>query len=49
MSVLDKLHQLSLRVLTLCGVGAVIALAVNLVTAAAMFVAQRQKKHPDRE
>jgi hypothetical protein len=44
MSLLDKLHNMSLRVLTLCGIGAVLSLAVNMITAVAMFVGQHKQK-----
>ena len=44
MSVIDKIHNLSLRVLTLCGFGALISLAVNIITALAMFAAERKQK-----
>ena len=39
MSIVDKIHNLSLRVLTLCGFGALVCLAVNIVTALVMFLA----------
>lgn len=41
---IDKLHNLSLHVLTLCGFGALISLAVNIITALAMFVSSRKQK-----
>lgn len=44
MPVIDKIHNLSLRVLTLCGFGAMICLAVNIVTALVMFAADRKQK-----
>ena len=44
MKFIDKLHNLSLRILTLCGVGAVASLAVNVCTALAMFVADHLRK-----
>ena len=44
MSIVDKIHDLSLRILTLCGFGAVVCLAVNLVSALIMLVADLQKK-----
>ena len=44
MSLIDKIHNLSLQVLTLCGFGALISLAVNIITALAMFVAERKQK-----
>jgi len=44
MKLVDKLHNLSLHVLTLCGVGAVVSLAVNICTALAMFIADQSHK-----
>ena len=44
MSVVDKLHNLSLRILTLCGFGALVSLAVNVITALVMFVSERKQK-----
>jgi len=44
MKLLDKLHNLSLHMLTLCGFGALVCLAVNLITAIAMFVADHCEK-----
>ena len=44
MKLVDKLHNLSLHILTLCGMGAVISLAVNTVTALVMLLADRAKK-----
>ncbi len=44
MKFLDKLHNLSLHGLTLCGFGALVCLGVNLITALAMFLAERCKK-----
>lgn len=44
MTVIDKLHKLSLRVLTLCGFGALVCLAVNIVTALLMAAADSKKK-----
>ena len=44
MKLVDKLHNFSLHVLTLCGVGAVVSLAVNICTALAMFIADRTRK-----
>ena len=41
---IDKLHNLSLHALTLCGFGALICLAVNIITALAMFVSSRKQK-----
>ena len=40
----DKIHNLSLRVLTLCGFGALISLAVNIFTALVLFAIQRKQK-----
>jgi len=45
MSVVDKIHNLSLRVLTLCGFGALFCLAVNIVTALVMFLADLKGKN----
>ena len=44
MKLIDKLHNFSLHLLTLCGMGAVVALAVNIVTALVMLVAERSRK-----
>ena len=44
MKLVDKLHTFSLHVLTLCGMGAVVSLAVNVVTALVMLVAERSRK-----
>ena len=44
MKLIDKLHNYSLHLLTLCGMGAVVSLAVNLVTALVMLVAERSRK-----
>ena len=44
MKLIDKLHNFSLHLLTLCGLGAVVSLAVNIVTALAMLVAERSRK-----
>ena len=44
LSVVDHIHNLSLRVLTLCGFGALLSLGVNLVTALVMFLLQRKEK-----
>lgn len=44
MRIIEKLHNLSLHVLTLCGVGAVVSLAVNVCTALVMFIAERVRK-----
>ena len=40
----DRLHHLSLWVLTLCGFGALLSLAVNVVTALTMFALERKQK-----
>ena len=45
MKIIDKIHNLSLHALTLCGAAAVVCLAVNIVTALAMFVADHLKKN----
>lgn len=47
MSIVDKIHNLSLRILTLCGFGAVICLAVNILSALIMFVADRYNRKQD--
>ena len=44
MKLVDKLHNFSLHFLTLCGVGAVVSLAVNIVTALVMLLADRARK-----
>ena len=44
MKLIDKLHNLSLHGLTLSGFAALVCLAVNIVTALAMFLAERCKK-----
>ena len=44
MKLVDKLHNFSLHALTLCGVGAVVSLAVNIVTALVMLLADRARK-----
>ena len=44
MKLLDKLHNFSLHFLTLCGMGAVVSLAVNIVTALVMLIADRSRK-----
>ena len=44
MKCIDKLHNLSLHVLTLCGIGALVSLAVNICTALAMFAAEQIRK-----
>ena len=44
MKLIDKVHNLSLHVLTLCGVGAVVSVAVNITTALVMLIADRVRK-----
>ena len=44
MKLVDKLHNFSLHVLTLCGMGAVVSRAVNSVTALVMLIADRSRK-----
>ena len=44
MKLIDKIHNLSLHGLTLSGFAALVCLAVNVVTALTMFVAERCKK-----
>ena len=44
MKLIDKLHNFSLHILTLCGIGAVVSVAVNVATALVMFVADRVRK-----
>lgn len=44
MKLIDKIHNLSLRGLTLSGVAALACLTVNIVTALTMFVAERCRK-----
>ena len=44
MKLVDKLHNFSLHVLTLCGMGAVISVAVNVTTALIMLLADQAKK-----
>ena len=44
MKLVDKLHNFSLHVLTLCGMGAVVSLAVNVATALVMLIADRSRK-----
>ena len=44
MKLIDKLHNFSLHLLTLCGMGAVVSLAVNVVTALVMLIADRSRK-----
>ena len=44
MKLVDKVHNLSLHLLTLCGLGAVVSLAVNIVTALVMLIAERSRK-----
>ena len=44
MKLVDKLHNFSLHFLTLCGMGAVVSLTVNVVTALVMLIADRSRK-----
>ena len=44
MKLIDKVHNFSLHALTLCGMGAVVSLAVNIVTALVMLIADRIRK-----
>ena len=44
MKLVDKLHNFSLHLLTLCGMGAVVSLAVNVVTALVMLIADHSRK-----
>ena len=44
MKLIDKIHKLSLHGLTLSGIAALACLAVNVVTALTMFVADRRHK-----
>ena len=44
MKLIDKLHNFSLHLLTLCGMGAVVSLAVNVVTALVMLIADHSRK-----
>ena len=44
MSAVDRVHNLSLRILTLCGFGALISLGVNILTALIMFIVERKQK-----
>ena len=44
MKLVDKLHNFSLHVLTLCGMGTVVSLAVNIVTALVMLISDRSRK-----
>ena len=44
MKLVDKLHNFSLHFLTLCGLGAVVSLAVNVITALVMCIADRARK-----
>ena len=44
MKLIDKIHNLSLHGLTLSGFAALVCLAVNIVTALAMFLAEHSKK-----
>lgn len=44
MSLVDKIHNISLRMLTICGFGAMICLVVNILTALVMFAADNKQK-----
>ena len=44
MKLIDRIHNFSLHLLTLCGMGAVVSLAVNIVTALVMLIAERSRK-----
>ena len=44
MKLIDRIHNFSLHFLTLCGLGAVVSLAVNIVTALVMLLADRARK-----
>jgi len=44
MKLVDKLHNFSLHALTLCGMGAVVSLAVNVVTALVMLLADQKHR-----
>ena len=44
MSLVDKIHNLSIRVLTLCGFGALICLGVNIITALIMLLVDNRQK-----
>ena len=44
MKLIDRIHNFSLHFLTLCGLGAVLSLAVNVVTALVMLLADRTRK-----
>ena len=44
LKLVDKLHNFSLHALTLCGMGAVASLAVNIVTALVMLIADRKHR-----
>ena len=44
MKLIDRIHNFSLHILTLCGLGAVLSLAVNIVTALVMLLADRTRK-----
>ena len=44
MKLTDRIHNFSLHALTWCGVGAVVSLAVNIVTALVMLIADRARK-----
>ena len=44
MKLIDRIHNFSLHFLTLCGIGAVVSLAVNIVTALVMLLADHSQK-----
>ena len=44
MKIIDRIHNLSLHGLTLSGFAALVCLAVNVITALTMFVAEHCKK-----
>ena len=44
MSAVGRVHNLSLRILTLCGFGALISLGVNILTALIMLIVERKQK-----
>ena len=44
MKLIDKIHNFSLHALTLCGMGAVVSLAVNIITDLVMLIADRSRK-----
>ena len=43
-SAVGRVHNLSLRILTLCGFGALISLGVNILTALIMCFVERKQK-----